>query len=113
VIESWSGYFTPTDPKGDYTSDHGSAAANAHASAHAYFAMLRSAFRRRPTFFAFYVGREDRRFRDENTRLDAELTAAHVPHLFRIYPGAHEQTVWSAHASAWLRLTLDHLTRPR
>src|SRR5207237_10787224 len=102
----------PTSPKGGSTLDLGSAAANAHASAHSYVAMLRAAFLRRPTFFAFYVGRGDRRFRDENTRLDAELRAAHVPHLFRVYPGAHQQTVWSAHAAAWLNLALDHLDAP-
>src|SRR5438309_9109248 len=60
VVESWSGYFKPTSPKGDSTLDLGSAAANTRASAHSYVAMLRTAFRRRPTFFAFYVGREDR-----------------------------------------------------
>ena len=71
--------------------------------------MLRGAFRRRPTFFAFYVGRGDSRFRAENLRLHRELLAAGVPHLFRLYPGAHAQTVWSAHATAWLRLALTHL----
>jgi hypothetical protein len=54
--------------------------------------------------------RGDTRFRAENLRLHRELFAAGVPHLFRLYPGAHAQTVWSAHAAAWLRLALDHLT---
>ena len=71
---------------------------------------LQRAFRRRPTFFAFYVGRGDTRFRAENFRLHRELLAAGVPHLFRLYPGAHAQTVWSAHAGAWLRLVLAHLS---
>src|SRR5438105_4926394 len=62
-----------------------------------------------PRFVDFYVGRGDTRFRDENLRLHRELLAAGVPHLFRLYPGAHAQTVWSAHAAAWLRLALDHL----
>jgi enterochelin esterase-like enzyme len=110
VVESWSGYFHPTNPAGTAPLDLGSRAANARASVHTYVRMLRRAFRRRPTFFAFYVGRGDARFRDENLRLHRELLAAGVPHLFRLYPGAHAQTVWSAHATAWLRLALDHLS---
>ena len=66
-----------------------------------------------PTFFAFYVGRGDRRFRAENEQLHDELLSAGVPHLFRLYPGAHEQRVWTAHARAWLALALEHLTRAR
>jgi enterochelin esterase-like enzyme len=113
VVESWSGYFHPTNPAGTAPLDVGSAAKNARASAHTYVRTLRQAFRRRPTFFAFYVGRGDSRFRDENVRLDRELRAAHVPHLFRLYPGQHAQSVWSAHAVAWLRLALDHLEPAR
>ena len=109
VVESWSGYFHPTNPSGTAPLDLGSRAANAKASVHTYVQTMRRAFRRRPTFFAFYVGRGDTRFRDENLRLHRELLAAGVPHLFRLYPGAHAQTVWSAHAAAWLRLALDHL----
>jgi enterochelin esterase-like enzyme len=109
VVESWSGYFHPTNPSGTAPLDLGSRAANARASAHTYVRALRRAFRRRPTFLAFYVGRGDTRFRAENLRLHRELLAAGVPHLFRLYPGAHAQTVWSAHATAWLRLALDHL----
>ena len=67
----------------------------------------------RPTFFAFYVGRGDSLFRAENLRLHRELVAAGVPHLFRLYPGAHAQTVWSAHSVAWLRLALTHLEPAR
>jgi enterochelin esterase-like enzyme len=110
VVESWSGYFHPTNPAGTAPLDLGSSAANARASVHTYVRALRRAFRLRPTFFAFYVGRGDTRFRDENLRLHRELLAAGVPHLFRLYPGAHAQTVWSAHATAWLRLALAHLS---
>ena len=66
-------------------------------------------FRRRPTFFAFYVSTSDRRFRAENEQLDAELRAAGVPHLFAVYQGGHEQTFWNAHAMQWLALALAHL----
>jgi enterochelin esterase-like enzyme len=62
---------------------------------------------------AFYVGTDDSRFRAENERLDRELGAAGVPHVFSVYPGAHEQSVWSAHAAAWLTLALRHLAPPR
>jgi enterochelin esterase-like enzyme len=70
---------------------------------------LRAAFARRPTYFAFYVGRGDDRFRDENERFHRELDAARVPHVFRVYAGGHEQCVWSAHAQAWLAVAVDHL----
>ena len=70
---------------------------------------LRTTFKRRLTFFAFYVGRADGRFRAENRRLHRELAAARVPHEFELYPGAHEQTLWNGHARAWLRLALAHL----
>jgi S-formylglutathione hydrolase FrmB len=109
VVESWSGYFHPTDASGEYSLDLGSPAANAWASAHSLVPLLKRDLRRRPTFFAFYVGSEDRRFRSENERLNRELRRAGVPHVFRIYQGAHEQTVWQAHAREWLGLALDHL----
>jgi S-formylglutathione hydrolase FrmB len=112
VVESWSGYFHPTNPGGTAALDVGSREANRHASAHSFVPMLRRAFARRPTFFAFYVGSGDTRFRRENEQLDAELRAARVPHVFRIYPGAHERTVWAAHAREWLGLALGHLAPP-
>jgi S-formylglutathione hydrolase FrmB len=113
VVESWSGYQHPTTPAGTAPLDLGSPAANAHASAHTFVPELRRAFARRPTFFAFYVGRGDARFRAENERLDRELDRAGVPHVFRLYPGAHEIRVWTAHADAWLGTALDHLAPAR
>jgi S-formylglutathione hydrolase FrmB len=112
VVESWSGYFHPTDPAGEQALDLGSAQANANASAHAFVKTLRRGFARRPTFFAFYVGSGDARFRDENRVFHRELAAAGVPHLFRIYPGGHDQSVWVAHAQHWLTVAVDHLARP-
>jgi putative tributyrin esterase len=112
VVESWSGYFHPTDPAGEQALDLGSAQANANANAHAFVKTLRRGFARRPTFFAFYVGSGDARFRDENRVFHRELAAAGVPHLFRIYPGGHDQSVWNAHAQAWLAVAVDHLARP-
>jgi S-formylglutathione hydrolase FrmB len=112
VVESWSGYFHPTDPGGLHALDLGSARADANANAHAFVKRLRRSFARRPTFFAFYVGRGDDRFRDENEQFDRELNAARVPHVFRVYSGGHEQGVWASHARAWLAVAVDHLERP-
>lgn len=104
VIESWSGYFRPTNPAGTAVIPHTPAQ-----SAHTLVPQLRADERRRPTFFAFYVGAADKRFRAENEQLDRELRAARVSHVFRVYPGAHDQSVWGAHAREWLSLALDHL----
>jgi enterochelin esterase-like enzyme len=113
VVESWSGYFHPTDPSGLHALDLGNARRNAKSNAHAYVPALRRATNRYPTLIAFYVGRADDRFRDENERFDRELRAAHVRHIFAVYAGGHQQRVWSRHATAWLELALDHLTPPR
>src|SRR5579884_1350655 len=63
VVESWSGYFEPTDPT--------------------------------------FVG--------ENQQLNRELNAAHVPHAFTTYPGAHTVALWRAHARTWLAMALRRL----
>jgi len=112
AIESWSGYFHPTNPAGTKPLDLGSSSKNAQASAHSFVKTLRADEQRRPTFFAFYVGNRDERFRAENVELDRELRAAHVPHVFDVYPGAHEGSVWTAHAKVWLQLAVNHLARP-
>ena len=103
VIESWSGYFHPTDPTGTKPLDRGP-----QANAHRLVSVLRGG----RTYFAFYTGRGDLRFKDENIALDRELTAAKLPHLFELYRGAHQSSVWRAHAAPWLRLALAHLARP-
>ena len=113
VFESWSGYFRPTNPQGTQLLDLGSPSRNARASAHTFVSSLQRAFASRPTFFAFYVGRGDDRFRDENEQLNRELVSARVAHVFHVYPGGHRQTVWTAHARAWLELALDHLSQAR
>ena len=112
VIESWSGYFHPTDITGTVGLDLGSDEKNAHASAHTFVSLLRRRFADKATWLGFYVGSDDKRFRPENQQLDEELAEARVPHLFRIYPGAHSQPLWSLHAPAWLALALDHLAPP-
>ena len=109
VIESWSGYFHPTDPSGWNALDLGSSTANAHANAHALVGKLVAAFRARPTLLAFYVGDQDDRFLAENVRLDRELTSNGVAHRFAVYRGGHAQSLWNAHATAWLQLAVDRL----
>jgi enterochelin esterase-like enzyme len=109
AIESWSGYFRPTDPTGSRTLDVGSDADNARASVHALVPSLRSQFSRLPTYLAFYVGRSDPTFVGDNEALARELTAARVPHVFRRYPGGHSTALWQAHARTWLAMALDHL----
>jgi enterochelin esterase-like enzyme len=108
VIESWSGYFHPTDPTGAFALPRGPGT-----SAHDLIASLRADERKRPTFFAFYVGRGDTRFRAENQQLDRELTAAHVPHVFELYRGGHQTSLWERLAPGWLQMALDHLARPQ
>jgi S-formylglutathione hydrolase FrmB len=112
AIESWSGYFEPTDPTGRSKLDRGSAAANARASLHVLVGAHASAIRASRPFFAFYVGRGDTRFRSENVQLDRELTATRIGHVFDVYPGAHTTALWKRHAVAWLRLALLHLSAP-
>jgi S-formylglutathione hydrolase FrmB len=104
VIESWSGYFHPTDPTGTQPLARG-AAANVHT--------LLGGLRARSTFFAFYVGRGDGRFLAENEQLNRELVAANLPHVFEIYAGKHETSLWQAHAVSWLRLALGHMAKPK
>jgi enterochelin esterase-like enzyme len=103
VIESWSGYFHATDPSGTQPLARGPAA-NAHT--------LLGGLRGKSTFFAFYVGRGDDRFLAENQQAHRELTAAHIPHAFQVYAGAHETALWQSHAVAWLQLALHHLAPP-
>ena len=112
VIESWSGYFHPTDPTGTQSLARGSAAANAKASVHDLIADDVHAGRL-PTFFGFYVGRGDTRFRAENVQLDRELDRARVRHMFAVYAGGHTTALWQAHAASWLGMALNHLAQPR
>jgi enterochelin esterase-like enzyme len=104
AIESWSGYFHPTDPTGTVALDRGS-----DADAHAQIASLKQAETRLPTYLAFYVGRGDSRFRVENVEFNQELNAAHVPHQFTVYPGGHATSLWEAHGEVWLAAALRHL----
>jgi S-formylglutathione hydrolase FrmB len=106
VIESWSGYFEPTDPTGVTVLPR-----EPEASAANLIGRLKA--ERLATFVGFYVGRSDARFAADDRRFERRLTAAGVPHLFDVYPGGHQTRLWKAHAVAWLRVALRHLAPPR
>jgi S-formylglutathione hydrolase FrmB len=112
VMESWSGYFRPTDPTGASTLDVGSDSDNAYASVFRQVPRLRRTFGRYPTYFAFYVGAADPTFVPDNVQLDRALRTAGVYHVFDVYPGAHTNALWQAHAVPWLAAALNHLAPP-
>ena len=110
VIQSWSGYFHPTNPAGTGPLDVGTPAGNARASAHTYVPLANALYRRyRPTNFGFYVGDADERFLDENQQLHRELLAAGVPHRFAVYPGAHTSAFWARHEADWIGVAAREL----
>jgi len=45
-------------------------------------------------------------------QFDRELSAAHVRHVFEVYHGAHQTSLWALHAQGWLGLALAHLAKP-
>ena len=105
VAESWSGYFHPTDPAGLQALDLGSDHDNDDANVHRQLAKLKQL----RTFVAFYVGKGDTRFAAENEQLNLELSRIGVPHVFRLYAGGHDQSLWGRYATPWLSLALTHL----
>ncbi len=112
AVESWSGYFHPTDPTGTKPLKRGSPEADAFANAHTLVEALHADIRRYPTLIGFYIGDSDDRFLSENVRLNRELNAARVPHVFRVYPGGHSQKLWQSQAGTWLQLAMKHLEAP-
>ncbi len=111
VIESWSGYFVLTTPEGK-PEDLGSPEANANASAHASIPELKKEFGPYgKTFFGFYIGAQDPYpgFVADNELLDKELTDAGIPHVFKLYQGAHDTSFWREHQDQWLGAAVDHL----
>ena len=116
VIESWSGYFHPTTPAGTGPLSLGSEQANDWADFRKQVPSLRSRYGRwwASTWFGFYVGTDDSRFRSENESLYAQLRAANVPHVtFQLYNGGHDWSLWQGHAVDWVKRALDVAARPR
>jgi S-formylglutathione hydrolase FrmB len=113
AIQSWSGYFEPTNRAGTKVLNLGSQKANDRANLHALVPNLRRALGRyyESTYLGFYVGTRDQRFRPDNERLNRELSAARVPNVtFGLYQGRHG--LWQIHAPAWLALALDAIAPP-
>jgi enterochelin esterase family protein len=104
VIQSWSGYFHPTDPSGTKAIDLGP-----DNDVHRQLLTTRAQLRRLHTAVAFYIGDSDSRFAAENRQLNLELSRAGIPHVFRVYSGGHEQQLWQRYAKAWLSMGLAHL----
>jgi enterochelin esterase-like enzyme len=116
VIQSWSGYFHPTTPDGTAPLDLGSGEANDWADFHKQIPVLERRLARygHATYFGFYVGTDDSRFRRENERVFQELRAARLPHVtFRLYGGAHDWSLWATHAPAWIGRALAVAATPR
>ena len=110
AVEAWSGYFEATDPSGNHKLDLGSPQANA-AAAVPRGADLKAAVKAHPTLIAFYVGRQDDRFADDNESFDRALAREGVPHLFRTYPGGHSGALWTSESKLWLGYALGALAR--
>lgn len=108
AIESWSGYFHPTDPSGTHALQR-----EPEATPLTLVPMLRTTLAHQSTFLGFYVGASDGRFRPDNVLFARALSRASVPFTFRMYPGGHEQALWTAEAPAWLGLALDRLDAPQ
>jgi enterochelin esterase-like enzyme len=104
VVQSWSGYFHPTDPTGTKAVDLGP-----NNNVHRQLLATRAQLLRLHTAVAFYVGDSDSRFAAENRQLNLELSRAGIPHVFRVYSGGHEQRLWQQNAAAWLSMALAHL----
>jgi enterochelin esterase-like enzyme len=66
------------------------------------------------TFFGFYIGAQDpyNGFVDDNEALNDELTAAGIPHVFKLYQGGHNGTFWREHQDEWLAEAVQRLDPP-
>jgi S-formylglutathione hydrolase FrmB len=116
VVESWSGYFHPTNPAGTAPLDLGSEEANDWANAHKLIPKLRQLLTASGAqgYFAFYVGTNDSRFRAENEQFYREIRTAGIDRIvFRLYSGAHGWSLWSEHAETWLANGLAAAAKPR
>jgi enterochelin esterase-like enzyme len=116
VVESWSGYFHATTPDGTAALELGSPDADDYANAHKLILKAKrfiSAYST-PTYFAFYVGKGDTLFKDENVEFYNELRQAGISRVvFRLYDGGHDWNLWGEHAEAWLSNALSVAQKAR
>ena len=112
AVESWSGYFTATDPMGLRVLNLGSPRANGKARV-PHDHDLDERLATLPTFIGFYVGNQDSRFLSANITLEQAFNAEQIPHIFRVYPGGHSSSLWISQAPLWLHLALEHMAAPR
>jgi S-formylglutathione hydrolase FrmB len=115
VVESWSGYFHATNPAGTASLDLGSGEANDWANAHKLIPRVRRLLTAYGphTYFAFYVGTDDKLFRAENIRFYDELRKAGIRRVvFRIYKGAHNWSLWGRHDADWIADGLTVAAQP-
>ena len=110
AVESWSGYFEATDPSGNHKLDLGSSQANTAATV-PRGADLKAEVKAHPSLIAFYVGRQDDRFADDNESFDRALAREGIPHLFRTYHGGHSGALWTSESKLWLGYALGALAR--
>jgi enterochelin esterase-like enzyme len=112
AVESWSGYSAATDPSGLQVLDLGSKKANRKARVRRGHRLSRM-LTKQPVFIGFYVGRQDDRFLAANVGLDKTFDMNRIPHVFRIYEGGHEQSLWTTNAPLWIGLALHQLSPAR
>ena len=104
VVQSWSGYFHPTDPTGTKAIDLGP-----DNDVHRQLLATRATLLRLHTTIAFYVGNGDSRFLAENQAAEPRALARRHPARLPGLPGGHEQRLWQRYATAWLSMALAHL----
>lgn len=112
AVESWSGYFAATDPSGYHLMRFASADARQAATVPAGRSLARQ-LAHTPALIAFYVGRDDSRFAQDNRSFDATLSRSGIPHVYRSYAGAHSMSLWHAQAPGWLGMALSYLASGR
>jgi enterochelin esterase-like enzyme len=116
AVESWSGYFQATNPAGTAKLELGSQAADDWADFEKQIPLLRTRFAGRldSTYFGFFVGSGDARFRVANERIARELRAFRIPNVrFQVYEGGHTWSLWKRHAADWVAGALDFAARER
>jgi enterochelin esterase-like enzyme len=96
VVESWSGYEQADPIRAIFGTDPKLLATNSPTST---VGRAAETLRRRHVYFWFYTSTEDRRFRAQNARFAAQLTALRLPHRFFVVRGGHNWAIWRGNAA--------------